>query len=70
MEISNTYAPLVLSAVRDAILYHENLLTSQTIKDKTDYEEHHLQLTQLLESLKEEYKKIEDEAGIPLDQLF
>ena len=70
MEISNTYAPLLVSSVRDAILYHENLLRSETIKDKTDNEEHYLQLTQLLEYLKEQYKKVEHEAGFPLDQIL
>ena len=70
MEISPTWAPLVVSAVRDAIRYHEQLLTSETLRDREDYEEHHLQLTQLLEYLKEEYRRIEDAAGIPLDRLL
>ncbi|MCP4494068.1 MAG: hypothetical protein GY820_43215 [Gammaproteobacteria bacterium] len=70
MEIPNTWAPLLVSAVRDAILYQEGLLKSETIRDKSDYEEHHLQLTQFLEFIKEEYKNIEDEAGIPLVKLL
>ena len=70
MKISSTWAPLVVSAVRDAILYQENLLKSETIRNKEDYQEHIVQLSELLEYLKEEYKAIEDEAGIPLDKLL
>mgnify|MGYP006921585700 CR=1 FL=1 len=70
VKISSTWAPLVVSAVRDAILYQENLLKSETIRNKADYQEHIVQLSELLEYLKEEYKPIEDEAGIPLDKLL
>lgn len=70
MEIPNTWAPLLVSAVRDAVLYQEQLLKSETIRDRADYEEHHLQLTQFLEFVKEEYKSIEDEVGLPLDKLL
>lgn len=70
MEIPNEWAPLLVSAVRDAVLYQEGLLKSETIRNKADYEEHHLQLTQFLEFIKEEYKDVEGEAGIPLDQLL
>jgi hypothetical protein len=70
MEIPNTWAPILISSVRDAILYTEGLLQSETIRDKSDYEEHHLQLTQFLEYLKEEYKKIEQEVGLPLGKIL
>lgn len=70
MEIPNVWAPLLVSAVRDAVLYQEGLLKSETIRNKADYEEHHLQLTQFLEFIKEEYKPIEGEAGIPLEKLL
>lgn len=70
MDIPNTWAPLMISAVRDAVLYTENLLNSETIKDRSDYEEHHLQLTQFLEYLKSEYRSIEEEVGLPLDKIF
>ena len=70
MEIPNVWAPLLVSAVRDAVLYQEGLLKSETIRNKTDYEEHHLQLTQFLEFIKEEYKEIESEVGIPLEKIF
>ncbi|WP_431288955.1 hypothetical protein [Roseateles chitinivorans] len=68
--ISNQYAPLLISAVRDAVLYHEGLLRSETLRDRSDYEEHHLQLTIFLEHLKKEYKAQEEEIGLPLDQIL
>ena len=70
MQIPNIWAPMLVSAVRDAILYQENLLKSETLRDRADYEEHHLQLTQFLEFIKEEYKSVENEAGIPLEKLL
>ncbi|WP_444930821.1 hypothetical protein ACJJIF_03285 [Microbulbifer sp. SSSA002] len=70
MKISNTFAPLLLSAVQDAIIYQEGFLKSETIKDKTDYEEYVLQLSQLLEVLKEEYKEVEAEVGLPLEKIL
>jgi hypothetical protein len=70
MKVSNIYAPLLISAVRDAILYQEGFLKSETIKDKTDYEEHIMQLSQLLELLKEDYKGIEQEIGLPLEKIL
>lgn len=70
MEIPNTWAPLLVSAIRDAVLYQEQLLRSETIREKSDYEEHHLQLTQFLEFVKEEYRLIEAEVGIPLEKIL
>lgn len=70
MDIPNVWASLLVSAVRDAVLYQEQLLTSETLQNRADYEEHHLQLTQFFEYLKEEYKLVEAEAGIPLDKLL
>jgi len=70
MEIPNVWASLLVSAVRDAVLYQEQLLKSETLRNRADYEEHHLQLTQFFEFVKEEYKAVEYEAGIPLEQLL
>ncbi|AQT60662.1 hypothetical protein [Cellvibrio sp. PSBB023] len=70
MEIPNVWAPLLVSAVRDAVLFQEQLLKSETIRNRADYEEHHLQLTQFLEFIKEEYKSIEGEVGLPLERLL
>jgi hypothetical protein len=70
MEIPNTWAPLLVSAVRDGLLYNEGLLSSRTIRNPADHEEHVMQLSQLLEYLKEQYRAVESEAGIPLDKLL
>jgi hypothetical protein len=70
MEIPNTWAPLLVSAVRDGLLYNEGLLSSRTIRNRADHEEHVMQLSQLLEYLKEQYRAVESEAGIPLDKLL
>jgi hypothetical protein len=70
MEIANTWAPLLVSAVRDGLLYNEGLLSSQTLRNRADHEEHVMQLSQFLEYLKEQYRVVEAEAGIPLDRLL
>ena len=70
MNISNTRLPLLVSAVRDAVLYNDKLLTSETLRDRDDYEEHIVELTQLLEYLKSEYLKVEEEIGLPLDKIL
>ena len=43
---------------------------AKSIRDKSDCEEHHLRLTQLLEYLKEDYKKIESKVGLPLEKIL
>lgn len=70
MNIPDTWAPLLVSSVRDAVLYQEQLLKSETLRDRHEYEEHLLQLTQFLEYIKDEYKNIEEDAGIPLNKLL
>ena len=70
MEIPTTWAPLLVSAVRDAVLYQEQLMRSATLVDRSSYQEHHLQLTQFLEYLKAQYQQIEEQVGIPLQRLL
>jgi len=70
MKIPNVWAPLIVSSVRDAILYQQSLLRSDTVKNPEDYEEHIVELSELLEYIKSEYKSIEEEAGIPLGKLL
>jgi hypothetical protein len=67
MEIPDTWASLLVSAVRDAVLFHENLLQSETLQQRHEYEEHHTHLTQLLEFVKDEYRMtVEAKGGTPL----
>ncbi len=70
MQIPNALASLLASTARDAVLYQEQLLKSETLRNRADYEEHHLQLIQFFEFVKEKYKSVESEAGIPLEQLL
>lgn len=69
MEIPDTWAPLLVSAVRDAVLYQERLLQSETLRDRADYEEHLAQLTQFFEYIKDEYREVEASVGMPLEKL-
>ncbi len=70
MHISDTWAPLLVSTMRDALLYQESLLRSETLRNRSDYEEHLVQLSQFLEYVNDEYKKVESAAGIPLEKLL
>ncbi len=70
MEVPNTWTPLLVSAIRDAVLYQEHLLQSETLRDRADYEEHLVQLSQFLEYIKTEYKRIEVDVGVPLEKLL
>jgi hypothetical protein len=70
MEISDTWAPLLLAAIRDAVLYNENLLNSEPLRERADYEEHVLQLHIFLDHLKEEYRLIEEKVGLPLEKII
>ncbi len=70
MEISDTWMPLLLAAVRDAVVHNENLLTSETLRDRHDYEEHVLQLHIFLDYLKDEYVQNEAKIGLPLKDIF
>ncbi|MCG3727549.1 hypothetical protein EXA23_04360 [Vibrio cincinnatiensis] len=70
MNIPNPYVPMLLSAVRDAVLYNQNLLLSETLREREDYEEHLVYLTQFFEYLKDEYKNNEAEYGLTLEQLL
>ncbi len=70
MNIPDVWAPLLVSSVRDAVLYQKNLLLSDTVKNSEDYEEHIVALSELLEYIKSEYKNIEDEVGLPLNKIL
>ena len=69
IEISNAAAPLLVQALRDAVRYNEQLLTSETIRDRTDYEEYLMEVSQLYTEVKAQYKRIETDVGIALDDI-
>jgi len=69
IEISKAAAPLLVQALRDAVRYNEQLLRSETLKDRADYEECMVEVSQLYAEVKAQYKKIENEAGVPLSEL-
>jgi hypothetical protein len=62
---------MLLQSVRDAVLYHEGLLRNETIRprERADYKEYHVHLTQFLAYLKEQYLDVENEVGVPLSDL-
>ena len=69
MEIPDAWAPLVISGIKDALQFNRDLLRSETLRNRTDYEEHLVSLSQFFEYLKVEYRKVEAAAGIPLEKL-
>ena len=62
---------LLVSALNDAITYNEKFLSSETVKDVSDYEEHLLCLESCQGWLEEEYNRIakENENLLPYDKL-
>lgn len=69
MNISNNMAPVVVQAILDAIKFNQSLLNSETLRDIEDHEEYLMTLGTLLLHVSDEYKKVEDDIGIPLANL-
>lgn len=61
LNISKPHLALLVSAVEDAIKYNVAFLNSETIKDKSDYEEHLLCLENFRAWLEGEYVKLQKE---------
>lgn len=71
MHIPDTWASLLVSAMQDALTYNRQLLQSQTLKNRDEYEEHVVLLGELFAQIKEQYKlNVEAKGGIPLDKLL
>ena len=70
IEISNATAPLLVQALRDAVRYNEELLKSQTLRNRSEYEEYLVEVSQLYAEIKSQYRKIEQEVGITLEELL
>lgn len=61
LNISKPHLALLVSAVEDAIKYNAAFLNSETIKDKSDYEEHLLCLENFRAWLEGEYRRLQKE---------
>lgn len=70
IEISNAAAPLLVQALRDAVRYNEELLKSETLRNRSEYEEYLVEVSQFYAEIKAQYKKLESEIGIPLDEIL
>ena len=70
MNISNNMAPVVIQAILDAIKFNQALLESETLRDIEDHEEYLMSLGILLSHVEDEYRKVENEVGIPLSKLI
>ena len=70
IEISNAAAPLLVQALRDAVRYNEELLKSETLRNRSDYEEYLLEVSQLFAEIKSQYKRLEPDIGMTLDELL
>ena len=68
--ISNSAAPLLVQALRDVVRYDEELLKSETLRDRADYEEYLLEVSQFYAEIKSQYKRYEAEIGISLDDIL
>ena len=63
-------APVVIQAILDAIKFNQSLLESETLRDIEDHEEYLMSLGILLSHVEDEYRKVENEVGIPLSKLI
>ncbi|BBP79379.1 hypothetical protein CCU68_04090 [Pseudomonas gingeri NCPPB 3146 = LMG 5327] len=70
MEIPDLHAPILVMTLRDAISNQKRLIDANLDGDVEDYEEYLLQLTQLFDHVKDEYRKIADDVGVPLEVLL
>jgi hypothetical protein len=63
-------APLLVQALRDAVRYNEQLLQSETLRDRSEYEEYLVHVSQLFAEVQSEYRKIEKRLGVKLEDLL
>ncbi|KKO45520.1 hypothetical protein WG68_10005 [Arsukibacterium ikkense] len=60
---------MLVQALRDALRYNEQLLTSETLRDRAHYQEYLMAVSQLYAEVKAQYKRIETAVGIALDDI-
>ena len=59
LEIGKRDLPLLVSAIRDAVVYNRQLLRSETLKNVEDFEEYLVSLEYFEQRIKESYKELE-----------
>ena len=70
MEISNTWMPLILKSVDDAMRHKQMLLQSETLQNIEDHEESLVHLGELLGYLKDEYSKNQEKFKFTPEQIL
>lgn len=69
MYVNDEMAPTLIQAVVDSIKFNQALLDSETLRNVEDHEEYLMSLGALLMHLEDEYRRVEDEVGVPLSRL-
>ena len=59
LEIGKRDLPLLVSAIRDAVIYNQQLLRSETLKNVEDFEEYLVSLEYFEQRIKDSYKELE-----------
>jgi hypothetical protein len=70
IEIPDPYMSMLVSAVRDAVVYNQGLLRSETLDDRSAYEEHLVHLSTFFEFVKEEYQRQAGPDNLPLSEIL
>jgi hypothetical protein len=61
LDISKAHLALLVSAVNDAVKYNEGFLSSETLTDVSDHEEHLSSLENLQQWLETEYRGLQSQ---------
>ena len=70
IEIPDHQMSMLVSAVKDAVTYNQGLLRSETLDDRSAYEEHLMHLSIFFEFVKEEYQRQAGPGRLPLSELL
>lgn len=70
MQIPDTWASLLVTALRDAMRFNERLLESEALREHADHEEHLVQLSLMFEHVKEEYRRLDPKGRVPIERLL
>ncbi|WNO07802.1 hypothetical protein [Teredinibacter sp. KSP-S5-2] len=70
LELSDAVIPLLVHALRDAVRYNEQLLQSETLRNRDEYEEYLVEVSQLYAEVKTLYKKFEADVGNFIEDIW